>query len=97
MEIEIFKKANEIQNHIDFWEKELKQFKIDDSCCYHLQLQDHYGNKGSIIKLYAYESGNIKIEGIDDLLREQFKVFILKSHNIISKRINNLKEQLKEL
>lgn len=97
MKTETLEQAKLLAEQIKWLEDEIKGFDEKHSCC-HLQVQDHYGNKGHVIKLYAYKDiGIIAIGNIDDELRKEFKKFLISSTKTLQKRIDELKKQLEKL
>ncbi len=97
MNTETLKMANSINTHIEWLENEIKCFDERHNCCY-LQYQDHFGNKGHIIKLYAFgDIGNAAMGSTDMILRYEYKEFLKNSTTAIQKRIDELKKQLEKL
>jgi len=97
MKQETLEQAKTLSDQINWLEEEIKCFDEKHNCC-HLQVQDQFGNKGHIIKLYAYKDiGLTAIGDTDDILRSEYKSFLKKSTMAIQKRIDELKKQLEKL
>lgn len=97
MDPETLKKANDLAQQIKFLESELSGFE-NKSSCVHLQMMDHYGNKGPVLKLYAFGTdGSVAMGSADDKMREEFDTFLAKCVAIINRRIKDLKKELKSL
>lgn len=97
MKTETLEQAKSLHDQIKWLEDEIKCFDEKHSVC-HLQVQDHFGNKGHIIKLYAYRDiGVTAIGNTDDILRIEYKKFLKQATKAIQKRIDELKKQLEKL
>ena len=98
MKTEVLEKAKELENQIILLEKEKLYFNKENKWV-HLQVQDHYGNKGCIIKTYAqsYELTTAMGYELQMKIPEEYGLFIGKINKAIQDRIDYLKSKLEQL
>lgn len=61
-------------------------------------MQDHYGNKGPVLRLYAFKDNDyIALDKPADEIRKAYQHFLKTSQKILLTRLEELKEQLNSL
>ena len=97
MKKEIIEKANLLQSQIDLLKKEKKEYEGNGIC--YLQSMDHYGNKHSLMRLYALPFELIQAMGYDleSRLSSDFKIYLESICRMIDIRIEVLQKEIDSL
>lgn len=97
MNSETLKKAKELEQQIRIVEDEIKLYDPKNNVVC-LQVQDHYGNKGPCLKLYAFKGQEWEaLDCVGDKIREEYAKFLKATQKILIKRLNELKKELESL
>lgn len=96
MNPETLKKAKELEMQISLVEKEIKRYDPKNNIVC-LQIEDHYGNKGPRLQLYAFKGADLILDKPADKIREEYAKFLKKSQDILTEKLNELKKELETL
>lgn len=97
MDTTTLKKANDLQAQIDIVKREIEKYDPKNNIVC-LQTQDHYGNKGVYLKMYAFK--DLDHDALDkpgDLIRDEYRKFLKASQEILKKRLKELEKELANL
>ena len=98
MEMEKFERANELKSQVAILEEKIKKFNPENKWV-HLQISDHYGNKGHIIETYAFDQSYLDAFGrnSDDFVAKAYSTFLETVRDEMQKRIDYLQSEFNKL
>ena len=98
MKTETLEQAKKLQDQIGYLKNEIKIFDAKQRYVY-LQISDHYGNKGGVIKTYAFSPAYNEAAGysFDSVVSDAYGVFLETVRKAMQERIDLLESQLLEL